>query len=273
MPGSATGEPLWATWAAVERVALPGAPRCAYLREVCGADEESVSSRGTLAAVQLLDRLLADGPGASIRAGEASSLTATERDFLLAHVYRSTFGDRIEGTPACVACGELFDVNFSLDEMIAGILRPHPGVDATSSNIYALAGGRAFRLPTGQDELAVVGLPADEAVRELLRRCVVEGDSAGAEAAVMDAMERAGPVLDLDLQARCPECGAEQSIGFVLQDYLLATLQREGARLLHEVHQLAAAYSWGLTEILSLRRRPRQMLSTLLAGERPQVRP
>src|SRR4051794_30863641 len=81
----------------VERVALPGARRCAYLRELRGTDEEAIGGGGTLAALSLLDRLLVEGPGASVRPGGAATLTVTERDRLLAHVYRAIFGTRVRG--------------------------------------------------------------------------------------------------------------------------------------------------------------------------------
>jgi hypothetical protein len=272
MPRSLTGARPRAAEVAVERVALPGAGRCAYLRELCGADEEAVSGRGTLAALRLLDRLLADGPGASLRAGGAAAATVTERDLLLAHVYCAAFGARIEATLRCAGCGEPFDLDFSLDDLVAGVVAAPGAGCAVAEGVYAAPDGRTFRLPTGEDELAVLGLAPEEAARELLRRCVVAGDPGGDEAALVEAMERAGPVLDLDLAAACPECGGEQAVRFALQDYLLATLERDGRKLAHEVHALAAAYSWGLGEILSLRRRRRQALAALVCGEPPWMR-
>jgi hypothetical protein len=255
----------------VERVALPGAGRCAYLRELCGADEESVSSGGTLAALGLLDRLLTDGPGASVRPGDAARITVTERDLLLARVYRAAFGVRIEGTLPCVGCGEPFDLDFDQDDLVAGVLAARDGLSALPEGVYAAPDGRKFRLPTGEDELAVWGLPPEEAARALLRRCVIEGDPGRDEEAMAQAMERAGPVLDVDLRAVCPECGREQTVRFSMQGYLLAALERDSRKLAHEVHRLAAAYSWSLGEILSLRRRRREALAALAAGEPERI--
>jgi len=267
MSATPRGGPPRPAGLAAGRVELPGTRRCVYLRELCGADEESVSGRDTLAALRLLDRLLTEGPGASIRPGSAALLTATERHLLLAHVYRTAFGARIDGTVRCTGCGEPFDLDFSLDEMETNVLRRQGSVSATADSVYPLADGRSFRLPIGEDELAVLGLDPAAAAAQLLSRCMVQGNASPEEADVVEAMEKAGPLLDLDLQANCPACGLSQAIRFSIQDYLLAALERDADRLVHEVHQLAATYSWGLGEILSLRRRRRQSLAELISWE------
>src|SRR4051812_7854929 len=101
----------------LHRVALDGVQglRWAWLREITGADEAALEGRDTPAAIALLDRLLVDRPGATVRPGEAALLTITDRDLLLAAVYRASFGARIGSTVACAGCGAPFDLDFDLD--------------------------------------------------------------------------------------------------------------------------------------------------------------
>jgi hypothetical protein len=264
-PGRAAG-------GAVQCVVLGGAGlRRAWLRELCGMDEESIEGRGTPDALRLLDRLLVDGPGASVRPGESGTLPVPERDRLLAAVYRTTFGSRIEGTLRCAACEAFFDLDFDLDTLVAQTLdAPQaPGFGA-HEGLYSLPDGRRFRLPTGDDECAVLTLPPEEAARALLRRCWLEGEVAVDEPALLEALQRVGPVLDLELAASCPECGHSQALHFDMQRYLLGALAREAESLVYEVHRLALAYGWILEEILSLSRRRRRSYAALVSGVVPR---
>ena len=115
-------------------------------------------------------------------------------------------------------------------------------------------------------------LPADEAERELLARCVVMGDPAQEPQAVQAAMMEVAPVVDLDLQVRCPECDHVQAVHFDIQTYLLSALSAERKQLAWEVHRLAVAYGWGLEEILSLPRGQRRMYVALIEAEAPRPR-
>lgn len=231
----------------------------AWLREVCGHDELTVETDVTRTALRLLDRLLVAGENTWPAPGAASALSAPERDRVLAEVWLRTFGPRIVGSPRCAACAALFDTEFRLDDL-AGALWPAPPAISIS-----LPDGRHFRVPTGADELAVGGLPAEEAVARLIAECSAGGPvPAGADEPAVDvvtaALEREAPVLDLDLDAPCPECGAANTVAFRMQSYLLRALARERARLPEHLHILARAYGWSATEILDLPRSARLRL-------------
>ena len=238
----------------------------AWLREVCGHDELLVETDDTRTALRLLDRLLVAGEGTWPPPGAAAALSAPERDRVLAEVWRRTFGPRIVGSPRCAACATLFDTDFQLDHL-SGVLWPTP--PATS---IELGDGRRFRVPTGTDELAVAGLPPAEAVARLVTSCS-EGALPSADrgapdvAAVTARLEREAPVLDLDLDAPCPECGAANTVVFRMQSYLLRALARERARLPEHLHVLARAYGWSATEILGLPRGTRLQLVRLAEGK------
>ncbi len=233
----------------------------AALREPCGHDEEAIDGTTTACALALLDRLLVARPTA-VRAGE---LCAADRDLLLGAVYRGIYGDLVESSVLCRACDQPFDLDFSLSEL-AGSLLPERDAPAErdqpvrrDDGTLALADRRCFRLPTGDDELAVAELPPERAANELLRRCMVEGSAADDPAPVIEAMRSAAPIMDLDVDATCFECGNEQPVHFDLQRYLLARLLGEQRQRTHQVHRLARAYGWSRREILDLPRSTRQL--------------
>ena len=100
---------------------LSGRPSRLQLRELNGFDEQSVSGLDTATAIGLLDRLLVRAPGSSAQQLKAVELTAAERDRLLAAVYKRTFGSRIESTVRCTACESLFDLAFSIEDLLAAL--------------------------------------------------------------------------------------------------------------------------------------------------------
>lgn len=248
------------------------------LGELTGFAEQAVAGVSTLSALALLDGMLlaADGSGSF----PASRLAAPDRDRLLARVYLRSFGSRVESTLECAGCGEPFDLDFDLAELLESLEaapadRGEAGADASvlvlAEGPEASAAGARFRLPTGEDELAVAGLPPREAEAQLARRCLLEpGGAGGGEdpaghgegffAALEEHLARTAPLLDCELDAGCPNCGAASSVRFDVQHYLLTLLTAERPRLSNEVHRLASAYGWSLAEILSLPRDDRRAL-------------
>jgi len=246
------------------------AGRRAELRELCGHDEQAVAGTGPADAIGLLDRILVAAPGDAVAPGTAVTLTVADRDRLLAAVHMNTYGSRVSTSVCCAGCKVVFDVDFSLAE-----LQQHQDrgpqcrdIERRPDGSFRLADGRRFRLPTGEDECAVLGMAPEEAEAELLRRCLFDGDPTRDNSDVDRLMEDAGPVLALELTASCPECGREQSVYFDIQRYLLTALSQERHLLVHEIHMLARAYGWSLTEILGLPRSTRRGLVALIDAER-----
>jgi len=246
----------------MQRVTLEFAPDggFAVVRALCGHDEEAVTETSTAAAIALLDRVLVDVPGVVVGPGRARELTAPDRDRLLTALYRATFGPRVESTRECRACHELFDLVFMLEDLVAMLRESSRRIEPDPDAGYRLLDGRRFRLPAGTDELALLGLDPAEAERQLLRRCVLEGSPSDAPETIFDAMEAAAPLLDLDLDARCPSCGENQPVHFDLQHYLLSLLVQEGQQRIVDIHRLAGTYGWSLAEILGLSRVQRRAL-------------
>jgi hypothetical protein len=145
-------------------------------------------------------------------------------------------------------------------------------VEEGPAGVFLLPDGRRFRLPTGEDEYAVWHLPPGEAEKSLLARCIVEGDPTEETEVVQAAMWEAAPLLDLELEARCPECGEVQPIHFDLQSHLLSALLSERQQLTREVHRLATTYRWSRPDILALARSQRRALVALIEADSTPAR-
>jgi len=248
---------------------LTGDPSRIRLRELNGFDEQSIRGVDTVTAIGLLNRLLVNAPGYSAEELKAARLTASQRDRLLAAVYERTFGPRIDSTMRCRICGELFDLSFTIENLLAAL-----SASASSSSAelrpdgtFRLPNGVRFRLPTGEDEMAIAGLSPVDAESALLGRCLIEPENSVNLEAVQKAMEEVAPILDLDLDAQCPECGGKQSVHFDVQYYLLRALEQERKQMAREVHRLAIAYGWSLNEILGLFRSQRRAFVELIDAD------
>ena len=243
----------------------------AALREISGHEEWMVNGTHTLVTIHLLDRLLVELPGTACEPGSASELTAADRDRLLAAIYQRNYGRQIVSSVICSACGQAFDLDFNLPELLE-TLSPaqNPMVVERHQGGYKLPDGSQFRLPTGEDELAIAQLTPEQAVEELMRRCVSGFENQvpqAIQAAMQAAMQEAAPLVDLDLDVSCAACGQNQTVHFNLQHYLLAAIHAEQPRLAREVHLLATAYGWGMEAILSLTRSQRRTYVALIEGQ------
>lgn len=245
----------------------------AGLRSLCGDDEAFVNGTSSAEAVAFLDRVLVEAPGTTVGPGKAKDLAVCDCDRLFAAIYLQYFGERIEGTALCRDCNEPFESSFSLRDLMASLEdgRRARATGPDEEGTYTLPDGRRFRLPTADDQYSLVGIEAEKAAAALLERCVVEGDPREDPALLQAAMDEVGAVLDLDLEAACPKCGALQSVQFDIQTYLLRALAYEKRFLNHEVHRIAMAYGWGHEEILSLTREERRAFVQMIEAE--QVMP
>lgn len=228
------------------------------LRPICGHDEESLAGIDTFSAVALIDHLLPNT--------DASTITAPDRDRILAYLCIDTFGDRIESTKTCENCREKFDLKFSLNAMLNDLQPSGKHLPETDSEGYFRVHDLEFRLPTGNDESEAATLP--DPVQELLRRCVKTDCTSDEAERVQEAMESIAPQIDAELNAACPECGNEHLLRFDIQTWFLSALLQENALRAREIHCIAVRYGWGLNEILSLpRKRRKQFVSLIENGE------
>ena len=209
----------------------------------------------------------------TVRRNESAppDLVAADRDRLLAAVYAQAYGDRIESSITCTRCAQPFDLHFSLRQLIESIDQRALAVPwkALGDGRFESPEGASVRLPTGRDELTASSLAPEEMASFLRNRAALENTGAAAAGEAIDeAMEEIAPLLDLELVARCPECGHVHLIQFDIQSYTLGALLSERRRLLAEINRIAIAYAWTLDEILSLPRTDRRILVELIENER-----
>ena len=251
--------------------------RTAFLRDLCGKDEISVAEPRPTAASALVLGLLAEHPRSALGPGIGWNLTIADRDRLVAALYRRCFGERIESVALCSRCNARFEVGFALDDLVASHAEPRDGSELgvagpDADGGYTHSNGARFRLPRIDDERALAGVPADLARKKLVERCRNGPESGVADEELERIIGLLSPVLDLELDARCAECGSEQRVGFDLVSFFLAALIREQPLLAAEVHRLASYYHWSFDEILALPRDQRRAQVALIEAERAALR-
>lgn len=230
-----------------------------YLRTLNGADEMSVENTGTKNLVNFLGLLMQ--PGATGNKVDAAQIVTADRDRLLALLYISLYGARVESTVSCTACAQKFDLDFSLDELLRHY---QPAAAVSEDGRYQLEPGISFRLPNGEDEMFIAGLAGAEAERQLLERCLLEGNAETDNEKVQLKMAELAAVLSMEMQAICPECSNEQQVQFDMQSFFLTKLKQERPVLIREIHNIASRYHWSHQEILNLPRNLRKQYAALI---------
>jgi hypothetical protein len=232
-----------------------------YLRDICGGDELSVSSDKSTDAIRLIDQLMVLPAQENKSVSLAADLTVSDRDFVLAAIYQRIFGSKIESTIHCEKCKEPIDLDFALPQLVGHLTSELQNKTAwyQEDGTYMTEDKLHFRLPTGNDEYTISGIPADQAREKLLNSCVLsEGENYSIEQ-LETAIEKIAPFIETKLAAICPDCDARQDIHFSIQAFLLNSLLLQQKRVSYEIHQIASNYKWSHQEILDL---PRTMRKT-----------
>ncbi|MEO6669734.1 MAG: hypothetical protein ABIN36_09685 [Ferruginibacter sp.] len=238
--------------------------RVISLRELNGHDEllSNVESSGVL---KFLNNIIIQPPHSeSQNSLLAEKISVADRDFLLASIYQYTYGPRISSSLPCNACGELYDLNFSLKDFISSGERSMSDLSVDNEGLFCTEKGIRFRLPNGEDEIYVRGMPADKAADEILSRCIAQPVADEDMTALIETMEQVAPVLVTDIDIRCPECQQMQKVQFDMQSFLLATVKNERKKVCAEIHSIAMAYGWSHKEILDLPRSLRQAYVSMI---------
>ncbi|BDB28717.1 hypothetical protein Tamer19_61300 [Cupriavidus sp. TA19] len=230
------------------------------LREPLGSDELALAGVDTRAAVALLDRLMEDAP---CSAGE---LSASDRDGLLCALHRHLWGDRIVSSLECEACGAMYDLSFELSALQMQLAAQAEAAAVDAPRLLADSRGRHYRLPDAAQEEAAAqyGMVQGHAH---LRALVAGAEQAQANPQELDSrLETLAPLVDVELDANCAECGEPRQARFDVQSFVLQRLLDEREALLDEIHAMAGGYGWPLHDIVSLPRGLRRKLAQRLAG-------
>jgi hypothetical protein len=229
---------------------LPDRPQFAQLREPVGEDELSLQGIDTRAAVAFLDSLCRSSTQ------PVAALSAADRDGILAALYRALWGDRVASTLDCEACGAAYDLSFELSTLQRQLAQKAAGTIVAGPRIVADETGRQYRLPSADEEQEAAVLGVAEGC-ERLRQSVGAAEDI---ATLSDRLDTLAPLIDVELDVRCAECGHAALARFDIQSFALQRLLDERESVLDEVHTLARGYGWSLRDVLSLPRSLRRSL-------------
>lgn len=272
---------MWDAYDATEVVELPGGLvlddnhrlERAELRPLTGREEMWLTHYAGAPAAPLVTRLLSS---CLVQIGDMPAsrpltqrLLVGDRDFLVLQLRRITLGAQVSAVVVCPACGKNMDMDFSILDVPVD---HRPQTATTHRLMVEQSAGPArtvqFRLPTGADQEAVLGLAVEVAVETLLDRCLVDtaGESLSPEqrSAVIEAMDALAPQLDLEFDLSCPECSHAFLTPFDMTAFFLQEMRANSTQLLREIHYLALYYHWSEAEILGLTRSRRRRYLALL---------
>lgn len=223
-----------------------------------------VEDASTRTALLLLERLVCRVSPEKVTFRAADIVTA-DRDRIFAELYRSMYGNKIESSITCRHCSSPFDLDFSLQSLLSHY--PISGIAADDEGVFQIGEVASFRLPTGADELLLGEISEATPEDFLLSRCMIKGDVKEMGVLVQEKMAEIAPVLNLSMQAHCPECGTYQEVHFDIQTFFLTRMKQEYQQLIKEVHRLATSYHWSADAILNLPRKLRKQYVALIESE------
>ncbi len=232
-------------------------PQSVRLREPRGADELALTGIDTMAGANWLDTLLDTAPC------RATELSASDRDALYAALHRGLWGDRIVSSLACAACGTMYDLSFTLSALQRQ-LHEESRASASVEGLRTLIdtdNGESLRLPDAPEEDTAAQLGIAGGVAQLAGSIAAAADDIEALALRLETL---APLIDVDLDTCCAECGHAQAVRFDIQSFVLQRVLDERESVLSEVHALASGYGWSLGEITGLPRSLRRSLAARL---------
>jgi len=260
----------------------------AGLHPLTGYDEAYLLSlQGTLRPARWTSEVLARcltyiGDISPVPLNYVQALTVGDREALLLHLRRLTFGEKFSGLLNCPDCGVKLDFDLEVKQLL---LPPYdsPGywfrVPLAEKDLTIM-----FRLPTGADQEAIADLVAHDpskALMLLVTRCVhrvsqgdVELDTVPDDLVPIlgGLMSERDPQAELILNNQCPDCNHSFSVLLDMGQFFAEELNQRIGYLYREVHLLAWYYHWSESEIMRMTRQHRRIYLDLLDESLGEVR-
>jgi hypothetical protein len=204
---------------------------------------------------------------------ELVAMPIGHRDALLLSLREMLFGTRFTGMSRCPDCHGKIEVDFDSSEIKMQSEPTNKSFGVTVGE-YQLT----CRLPNTSDLFRAMDQRDPAAVRnELLMLCIEVAKYQTLTTAISDlphdvleqvAIElgRQDPQADISLALVCPDCRHGWETIFDIVAFVWHELSVEAARLLRDIHEIAAAYSWREADILALSPARRQMYLEILAN-------
>jgi hypothetical protein len=198
----------------------------------------------------------------------ARCLTVGDREALLLHLRRLTFGETIDCKLQCpvASCRAFMDLTMNVSDLLVAPYGEVQQAYHTAIEVDGVAYSISFRLPIAADLDRAAGIAQHEprrAALELLRNCLlrigaeqreIDFDALpdSAYPAIVAAIAERDPQAEIQLELTCPTCNASFAVVFDTASFLLQELDVRTTRVLREVHTLALHYHWSEADILAM---------------------
>lgn len=198
------------------------------------------------------------------RAGVATDpadLPLTEHDRLLLKLRRATFGDGMHAVTVCPDCAAGLELELDAERLAAAL--PEPTAETFEANGRRLT----LRALTSRDLAEAARVPEADAPAVLRQRATGLSEISEELAAVVDArLEAREAEGELRFTLACTECGADWTEFLDVLDFLWREVDVAARRLMGEVAEIAAAFSWAEHDILALSPARRRVYLELARG-------
>ena len=260
--------------------------RAATLRELNGADHVFLLEKcGEMLPAQrvteMLARCVVGFGGHQVTRDTIRSLTVGDREALLLHLRRLSFGNQLQCVLVCPApeCGEQLDVELNVNDLLVPV-EDAPQSQAEFGLLEDAGCPVRFRLLTGGDQEAAarVAVSDVEAAGDWLLQTSIQSanspeDLSGMEltdrlgAQVAERMKQLDPQAEITLNVTCSICSHTFAVLFDAASYLFKELEADMRTLYREVHLLAYHYHWSLADILGLSGQVRRRFLGMISDE------
>jgi hypothetical protein len=225
-------------------------------------DRPGYVTQALTAALESIGRIPADDQ-------VVSDLCVADRQYLMLRLDAILNGELMWLKVGCRQCESPFDVEVKrcdLPVKPAGKQYPFVTLSIRDREIR-------LKVPTGKDQAAIETNNKEEAMAQLLKRCITSVNGGLPEQDCLDsftaddieridtALDEASPAVCSQLLVTCPECGQEQQAH--LDHYSLGHMNP--AFFYDEIHTLASHYHWSESDILDLPRNRRRLYLNLIS--------
>jgi hypothetical protein len=187
-------------------------------------------------------------------APELADVPVTERDRLLLRLHQLSFGAQLSAIADCSGCSAQLELAVSVAELVA-LTDGGEGAGLT----WTEAGRRFEMRPAATADLlaSLAASELEDAQELLLSRCVtvdppLHDERLSQAPAVLERFERLHAAAELRCGVTCPECARSEVVDLDIGRFLWTEVRRAAARLLREIHALAAGYGWSEHAILAM---------------------
>lgn len=185
-------------------------------------------------------------------------LSIGQRDRLLLELRARVFGPKLEVLVLCPQCRDRLELSLTTDELRV------PSPEAPRGPLVVGDYALDYRLPDSLDLAELAPLKDARLARaRLLQRCVREARFQGQAVALATVPEevlaalstRLGeddPQADITFRLQCTSCRHSWRAAFDILSFFWTELEAQARQLQREVHEIAQAYGWTESVILSL---------------------